>query len=313
VLWLGTVWTACVQALVVFDLPHTPHRSKRLPAFLLPLGPPRRPARPLRRIRSPSQSPEPRARAQSPEQRARISYFAFTIRLSIFPHLVLTDIPCAFPSLRSFYYPYSHPYSHPQGYMSMSFFLRTMSAPAASLVPPFSHPQHPIEDESRDAVHRKRGRSLSTPSLNTREWHQSRMLDATTPLLGPCEPMPSGRPRSALLIPSPVITSAGPSLGGWSYEQVGSLRDPVEITEPSQSPATLPDEQVVATKEEESMGQGPEHRIKGTTRNAGLPPPTTNSSLESLLKRRSVPRCFFSLAELDAISSFEDFPDDGGY
>ena len=201
--------------------------------------------------------------------------------------------------------------------LSMPFSLTTMSAPTTSLLRAFSQfgrPQHPIEEYEPkvEAVHRKRGRSLSTPSLNTREWHQFRMLDATTPHLGPCDPMPSGRPRSASYNPSPVIPCVGPSLDGRGYEQVECLWEPVEITKPSESPAIISDEQAVATEEQASIDHGPKHLIKGTNPNAGLLPPT-GRILESLLKRRKAPRCFFSLAELDAISSFEDFPDDGGY
>lgn len=190
-----------------------------------------------------------------------------------------------------------------------------MSAPTASLVRAFSqlsHPRHPIEgDESKEqAVHCKRGRSLSTPSLNTREWHQFRMLDATTPNFHPCDPTPSSRPKSALFNPSPALTCAWPSLGDRSYEQVACLRGHVEIIEPVESPAMIP-EQVVAIKGQ-VIDHGSEHLFKSATPNA-RPLPVTGVTLESLLKRREAPRCFFSLAELDAISLFEDFPDDGEY
>jgi hypothetical protein len=192
-----------------------------------------------------------------------------------------------------------------------------MSAPTVSLLrafSQFSHPQHPIEYESKgEAVHRKRGRSLSTPSLNTREWHQFRLLDATTPYLDACDPVPPGRPRSASYNPppSPVIACAGPWLGGRGYEQVGCLRDHLEIVERCESPTTMSDDQVMAMEEQEVIDHEPEHLINGTPLNAG-PPRPTGGILESPLKRRNAPRCFFSLAELDAISSYEGFPDDGG-
>ena len=191
-----------------------------------------------------------------------------------------------------------------------------MSAPTPSVVRAFSqngHPQHPIEECSfkREAVHRKRGRSLSTPSLNTREWHQFRMLDATTPHLSPCDPTLSGRPRSTSLNPSPIVTCIGASLGDQNYEQVGCPQDQVEITESSESPSVVPDEQVIATKSQ-VVGHGTEHLIKRTSPNAGSLPPA-GGILETLLKRRNAPRCFFSLAELHVMSSFEDSSDDGGY
>lgn len=189
--------------------------------------------------------------------------------------------------------------------------LRTMSAPTASPIRAYSqfgHPQHPIEEHEskRDAVHRKRGRSLSTPSLNTREWHQFRMLDATTPLLSPCDPTPPGRPRCASLDSSPVTTCVGPSLGDRSCEQVACSQNIVKITESSGSPVVVPDEQAIATKIQ-VVGHGTEHLINRTG------PLPAGGILESLPKRRNAPRCFFSLAELHAISSFEDSSDDGGY
>ena len=137
------------------------------------------------------------------------------------------------------------------------------------------------------------------------------MLDATSPNFHPCDPTPSSRPRSALLNPSPTITCVGPSLGDQSYERAGCLRGHVETTEPSESPTVIPDEQVVAMKKQ-VIDHGSEHLVKRVTPNA-CPLPVTGVILESLLKRRDAPRCFFSLAELDAISLFEDFPDDGEY
>ena len=197
----------------------------------------------------------------------------------------------------------------------MIYALGTMSAPTPSVVRAFSqfgHPQHPIERESkREAVHRKRGRSLSTPSLNTREWHQFRMLDATTPHLNPCDPTLAGRPRSASLNPSPIITCTGALLGDRSYDQVGCSQDQVEITESSESSSVVPDERVIATKSQ-VVGYGLEHLIKRTSPNAG-PLAPAGGILETLLKRRNAPRCFFSLAELHVMSSFEDSSDDGGY
>ena len=92
---------------------------------------------------------------------------------------------------------------------------------------------------------------------------------------------------------------------------MGCLRGHVEITEPVESPAMIPDEQVVAMKGQ-VIDHGSEHLFKSTTPNA-RPLPVTGVTLESLLKRRKAPRCFFSLADLDAISLFEDFPDDGEY
>ena len=188
---------------------------------------------------------------------------------------------------------------------------RTMSTPTASLVRTFSqfgHPQHPIEEyePKGEAPHRKRGRSLSTPSLNTQEWRQFRMLDATTPRVGSCDPTPSCRPRSAPFNPSPVIACTEPSFGNRSYEQVGCLRDHVEVTKPSESPATIPEEQAVATKNQVNH-HGPEHLMEMETPNADpIPLAGAGGPLGSLLKRRNAPRCFFSPVELY-------FPDDGRY
>jgi hypothetical protein len=201
--------------------------------------------------------------------------------------------------------------------MSMIHTLGTMSAPTTSLIRAFSqfgHPQYPTEEHEPkgEAVHRKRGRSLSTPSLNTREWHQFRMLDATTPPLGPCDPTPSGRPRSASFNPSPVTTCVGPSLGGRSYEQAGCSQNHVEIPEPSESRAIIPDEQVAATKNQVA-GHVSGHVTKGTSPNAGPLPAGWRCTGVAPQTPHSAPRCFFSLAELHAMSSFEDSPDDGGY
>ena len=137
------------------------------------------------------------------------------------------------------------------------------------------------------------------------------MLDATTPNIHPCDPTPSGRPKSTLFNPSPAIACVGAPLGDQSYERVGCLRGHVEITEPSEPPAMIPDEQVVAMKSR-VIDHGLEHLVKRATPDA-RPLPLTSVMLESLLKRRNAPRSFFSLAELDAISLFEDFPDDGEY
>ena len=253
--------------------------------------------------------------AHKPEHGAASTYFAFSRHLSPFPHVVLTIllwslIYCAFSSPRDPLYYRNHSL---RATLGMVHALETMSAPTASLVrasSQFGHPQHPIEEHEskRDAVHRKRGRSLSTPSFNTPEWHQFRMLVATTPLLSPCDPTPSGRPRSTStsLNPPPVR----PSLGDQRYEQAGCSQNHVEITESSESPAVVPDEQVIATKSL-IVGHGPEHLIQRTSPNTGPLPP--GGILESLLKRRNAPRCFFSLAELHAMSSFEDSDDDGGY
>ena len=195
----------------------------------------------------------------------------------------------------------------------MIYALGTMSAPTPSVVRAFSQFGHSIEEREskREAVHRKRGRSLSTPSLNTREWHQFRMLDATTPHLSPCDPTLSSRPRSASLNPSPITTCIGPSLGDRSFEQAGCSQNQVEITESSESPSVILHEQVIATKSQ-VVGHEPEHLIKRTSPNAGLLPPA-GGVLDTLLKRRNAPRCFFSLAELHVMSSFEDSSDDGGY
>lgn len=267
------------------------------------------PGRPLHRNNGP---------AHNPEHGATSSYFAFTKRTLPFPHALLTIllwslIYRALSSTRVPFYYRIHTYRTTSG---MTHALGTMSAPTPSLVRAFSqfgHPQHPIEqrESKREAVHRKRGRSLSTPSLNTREWHQFRMLDATTPHLSPCDPTLTGRPRSASLNPSPVITCTGPSLGDRSCKQVGCSQDQVEITESSGPPAVIPDEEVIPT-EGQVVGHGLEHLIKRTRPNAG-PLPAAGGMLESLLKRRNASRCFFSLAELHAMSSFEDSSDDGGY
>lgn len=257
------------------------------------------------------------SRPPSTEQRAHISRSAYVFRP--LPHAVppslLWSLICRALSLPLDLFCY--PILHVQATLSMEFSFGTMSAPTASLVRAFSqlgHPhQHYIEDEPKgESVHCKRGRSLSTPSLNTREWHQFRMLDATTPNLGPCDPTPSGRPRSASFNPSPVVTCVGPSLGDQDYEQMGCSWDHVvEITEPRESPAIIPDEQDVATKNQ-IIDSRPEHLVKRTPRNTA-PLPLAGGLLGSLLKRRNASRCFFSVAELDVISSFGDLPDDGGY
>ena len=90
---------------------------------------------------------------------------------------------------------------------------------------------------------------------------------------------------------------------------MGCSRDYVEITESSESRAMIPDEQAIATKSQ-VVGHRPEHPIKRRSTQTSAP---AGAILGSLLKRRDAPRCFFSLAELRAISSFEDSPDDGGY
>ena len=254
---------------------------------------------------------QPRALCNELVFRVQKTYFTLSSRS---PH----DSPLEPDLPRSFLYscPLSLPIHTYHTTLGMIHALGTMSAPTPSLIRAFSQfgqPQHPIEqrESKREAVHRKRGRSLSTPSFNTREWHQFRMLDATTPHLSPCDPTLSGRPRSASLNPSPVITCTGPSLGDRSYERAGCSQDQVETTESSGSPAAIPDEQVLAT-EGLVVGHGLEHLIKRTRPNAG-PLPAAGGILESLLKRRDAPRCFFSLAELHAMSSFEDSSDDGGY
>jgi hypothetical protein len=234
-------------------------------------------------------------RARSSELVFRVQQASFSLSLII---LLWSLVHRALPSPRDPSYCRIHTY---RATLSMIHALGTMSAPTTSLVrasSQFGHPQHPIEEHEskRDAVRRKRGRSLSTPSPNTREWHQFRMLDATTPLLSPCDPTPPGRPRSGSLNSSPATTCAGPSLGDRSYEQVGCSQNHVEIAE---------SKSLVA-------GHGPEHLIKRTSPNTD-PLPPAGGILESPLKRRNAPRCFFSLAELHAISSFEDSSDDGGY